>query len=155
MTLEISALCCYSVSWKWKHCKSKWLDFAHFSTIYYFLVCSGVKMHIFNHKNNINWYAYIWSPALKMTRKRLFVSGAIHCENAIWNIQISAFNLYELKYLPGPFWKICSTHPQNFRDVRVKVKRKHGYMWILPVPWLHILKNDISQYFACKTTHKL
>ena len=89
-----------------------------------FLVCSGVKMHIFNHKNNINWYAYIWSPALKMTRKRLFVSGAIHCENAIWNIQISAFNLYELKYLPGPFWKICSTHPQNFRDVKGKSKKK-------------------------------
>ena len=29
-----------------------------------------------------------------------------------------------------------------------------GCRAILPVPWLHIVKNDISQYFACKTTHK-
>ena len=41
-----------------------------------------------------------WSLALKLTRKRFFfVSWAIHCENPIWNIQIFALNLHELKYL--------------------------------------------------------
>ena len=44
----------------------------------------------------------------KKDQKTIFlVSGAIHCENAIWNIQIFAFIFYELKNLRGPFWKIC------------------------------------------------
>ena len=28
--------------------KTKWPDFTHFSNIYYFLVCTGVKVHIFD-----------------------------------------------------------------------------------------------------------
>ena len=38
--------------------KSKLLDFTHFSTKYYFLVCTGVKMHIFYQKNNISCPKY-------------------------------------------------------------------------------------------------
>ena len=53
-----------------------------------------------------------------------FVSGAIHCEKAISNNQIFAFNFYELKYLQGPFWKICSTRPQNFGGLKGKGKKK-------------------------------
>ena len=36
-----------------KIAKSKWPDLTHFSTLYYFLVCTGVKMHIFNEKGSI------------------------------------------------------------------------------------------------------
>ena len=61
----------------------------------------------------------------KKDQKTIFlVSGAIHCENAIWNNQIFAFNFYELKYLRRPFWKICSTHPQNFGGFKGKGKTK-------------------------------
>ena len=63
-------------------------------------------------------------PPYKRLENDFFVSGAIHCENAIWKIQIFAFNLCELKYLHGLFWKVCSTHPQNFWGLKGKGTKK-------------------------------
>ena len=48
------ALYCYSLKLKRrKVVKSKWLEFVHFSTKYYLLVCTVVKMQVFSQKNNI------------------------------------------------------------------------------------------------------
>ena len=49
-----------------------------------------------------------FSPAdevlpFKRPEKDFFLSGVIHWVNAIWKIQIFAFNPYELKYLRRPF----------------------------------------------------
>ena len=63
-----------------------------------------------------------------------FVSRAIHCENAIWNIQIFAFNFHELKYLQGHFGRSVQLVPKTLEVWREKVKRKHGYMWSLAYP---------------------
>ena len=75
-----------------------------------------------------------WSPALKKTRKRFFSQWS----NSLWKRNLKypniCFNFYELKYLRGPFWKNCSTRPQNFGGLKGKVKRKHCYMWSFVYP---------------------
>ena len=62
-----------------------------------------------------------WSPALKKTRNDFFVSGAIHCENTIWNIQIFALNFYELKYLLGRFGRSVQLVPKTLEVCGEKV----------------------------------
>ena len=48
------ALYCYSLKLdRGIVVKSKWLDFAHFSAKYHFLVCTVVKLQVFGQKNNI------------------------------------------------------------------------------------------------------
>ena len=44
------------------------------------------------------------------------------------------FNFYELKYFWAPFWKNCSTRPQNSGGLKGKIKRKHRYMWSFVYP---------------------
>ena len=58
-----------------------------------------------------------------------FLSGDIHCEKAILNVQIFAFNRHELKYLRWPFLEdLFNSSPKLWRSEGKKVKRKHGYM---------------------------
>ena len=62
-------------------------------------------------------------PLWKSPENDFFVSGAIHCENAIWNIQIFAFNSYELKYLRGRFGRSVQLVPKNLENWRETVQR--------------------------------
>ena len=73
-------------------------------------------------------------PPYKRLENDFFVSGAIHCENAIWNIQIFAFNFHELKYLQGHFGRSVQLVPKTLEVWGEKVKRKHGYMWSFVYP---------------------
>ena len=135
--------------------------------ILFFSVRTGVKMHILNQKTNIctlvgqnkgylckkNMNSLLekdetFLPAcevlpFKRPENNWFLSGAIHRENSIWNIQIFALNLYELKYLREPFWKICSTRPQNFGGLKGKGKKK---------AWLYVKFSVSYQLFLqiCK-----
>ena len=72
------------------------------------------KMKLFSHVDESLLY--------KRPEYDFFLSGAIHCENAIWKIQIFASNYYEPKYLRGPFLNICSTRPQNIWGLKEKSK---------------------------------
>ena len=81
----------------------------------------------------------IFSPAdevlpCKRLENDFFLGGAIHCENVIGNSQIFAFDHHELKYLPGPYQKICSSRPQNFGGLKAKSKKKHGQMYSFVCP---------------------
>ena len=55
-------------------------------------------------------------------QKRFFLGGKIHCENAIWKIQIFASNYHEPKCLRGLFLNICSTRRQNIWGLKGKSK---------------------------------
>ena len=74
------------------------------------------------------------SCPIKDQKMIFFLSGAMHCETAIWNIQIFALNFYELKYLRGRFGRSVQLVPKTLEVWREKVKRKHGYMWSFVYP---------------------
>ena len=65
-----------------------------------------------------------WSPALKKTRKRFFSQWS----NSLWKLNLKypniCFDFYEFRYLRWPFWKNCSTRPQNFGGLKEKSKKK-------------------------------
>ena len=114
-----------------------------------FLVCTGVKMQIFNQKNNIctlvvqnigylskrlellDWERWNFSHLQMKScptkyQKTIFFS----MEQFIVKTQfeISKYLLWifmSFKYLWGPFWKICSTRPQDFGGLKGQCKKKH------------------------------
>ena len=64
-------------------------------------------------------------------------------------LQIKSSNCVFVRRLPNIEGDNAASDP-NLTNLSAFVQN----IYILPVPWLHIVKNDISQYFACKTTHK-
>ena len=81
----------------------------------------------------------LFSPAdevlpYKRPENDFFLSGAIHCENSIWNIQIFASIFMSLNICGGRFGRTVQLVPKTLEVWRKKVKRKHGHMWSFVYP---------------------
>ena len=70
----------------------------------------------------------------KRPENEFFLNGAIHCENAIWNIQIFASIFMSSNICGGRFGRTVQLVPKTLEVWREKVKRKHRYMWSFVYP---------------------
>ena len=99
------------------------------------------KYMIFLQKTGIAWlttlkffsYADEVQP-YKRPENHFFVSRAIHCENAIWNLQIFASIFMSSNICQGGFGRTVQLVPKTLEVWGEKVKRKHGYMWSFVYP---------------------
>ena len=115
--------------------KSKCLVFAQFwskSDNSFFDWCKTVNIlvekyfpHKYDDKYGIflqkTWRAGLWNPKFymktqeasckKISQNNFFHSAALHCENAIWNLQIFSVIFSSSNIFDMPFWDLCSTRP--------------------------------------------
>ena len=104
-------------------------------------------MHVILHigyfcKKNLNcltdnieiFHIQMKSRPKKDQKTIFFVSGAIHCENTIWNIQIFASIFMSSNICWGRFGRTVQLVPKTLEVWREKVKRKHRYMWSFVYP---------------------
>ena len=60
------------------------------------------------------------SPILKKTKERFLCQWSNSLRKCNLKYPNICFNFLELKYLRRPFWKNCSTRPQNFGGLKGK-----------------------------------
>ena len=91
-----------------------------------------------NKKTEIAWLTMLKSFSHaneKKKQKTMFYQWSY----SLWKSNLKypniCFQFSWAQIFAAPFWKICSTRPQNFLEVwGEKVKRKHGYMWSFVYP---------------------